>query len=386
VILLLVTPESLHDAGFQLSYAATVALVGGYGALSRAISGGRAPRWMMPVYALVLTSVVAGAATAPFAAAHFNRFTDYGLLANLLTVWAMSALMAAGVVAAVLAPFGAEYPALWVMEMSGVWILAVAQWVSGLEGSVTAIATPHHAVLPLITLGGIWILVWQGRRRLIGLPVLALALAIWAATPRPDVLISGDGRLTGLMDSAGLRSLSHDRGAGFAARTWLENDGDLAAPQDSAARAGFDGPRGARAFVIGPYRAVMLSGKDTAAAFSAACAAYDIVILPAAFDTAAIVGPMDAGGKIALSEVFSKTNFSAAATEPNLALKTTAPCLRIDRAVLDRTGPLAGQIIGQKLVLHPARSAQRIWSSPNPTMPPIVLDSAGLNTKLAKAN
>ncbi|MDZ7906612.1 MAG: ComEC/Rec2 family competence protein [Cypionkella sp.] len=77
IVLLLPQPESLLDPGFQLSFAATVALVGGYGALDSAIARGRAPRWMMPIYVLVLDIRLAGAATAPYAAAHFNRFTDY---------------------------------------------------------------------------------------------------------------------------------------------------------------------------------------------------------------------------------------------------------------------------------------------------------------------
>jgi competence protein ComEC len=178
IVLLAITPESLHDAGFQLSFAATVALVGGYGALNRAIMAGRAPRWLMPFYALVLTSVVAGMATAPYAAAHFNRFTDYGLLANLATVWAMSVLMAAGVVAAILAPFGLAAPALWVMEGAAAWILAVAHWIADLDGAVTGIPAPSAAVLPLITLGGLWLLVWQGRRRWLGVPVAHLPLVL----------------------------------------------------------------------------------------------------------------------------------------------------------------------------------------------------------------
>lgn len=344
IVLLAVQPESLLDPGFQLSFAATAALVGGYGALDRAIVQGRAPRWLMPVYALVLTSLVAGLATAPYAAAHFNRFTDYGLLANLATAWMMSVLMAGGVIAALLAPFGAEAPALWMMERAGEWILSVAHWVAGLEGAVTAIPAPSAAVLPLITLGGLWILVWQGQRRLLGLPVLALALGLWVMAQRPDLLISADGRVAGLMQPEG-RALSHAKGAGFAVKTWLENDGDLAAQNMGAARVGFWGPKEARAFAIGPYNGVILSGKGVAAAYLAACAAYDIVILPAAFDPAQLAP--DKG-----------------------------TCLRLDRAIFDQSGVLAGQLVDGALILHPTRAAKRQWSGPRPSPAPLVLARA----------
>jgi competence protein ComEC len=342
IVLLLITPESLLDPGFQLSFSATVVLVGAYGALDREIMRGRVPRWVMPLFALVLTSVLAGAATAPYAAAHFNRFTDYGLLANLLTVPVMSLLMAAGVMAALLAPFGAAAPALWVMEMSGAWILAVAHWVAGLDGAVTAIVAPPPAVLPLITFGGILLLVWQGRRRMLGLPVLALALGLWALAPRPDLLISADGRLAGLMGPQG-RALSHEKGAGFAAKTWLEDDGDLAAQADGAARAGFAGPKTARSFAIGPFGAVLLSGKGVASDFAQACAAYDLVILPAAFDPAELP-------------------------------KSDAPCLVLDRQIFDNTGALAARIEGEMLILHPTRARARAWSSPRPIVPPLILN------------
>ena len=343
IVLLLLMPESLLDPGFQLSFAATAALVGAYGALDRAILRGRLPRWLMPVFALVLTSVVAGAATVPYAAAHFNRFTDYGLLANVLTVPMMSIMMAAGVMAALLAPVGLAAPALWVMELAGAWILWVAHWVAGLEGAVTPIVAPPAAVLPLVTLGGIWLLVWQGPRRLIGLPVLALALGIWAQAPRPDLLISSDGRLAGVIGPEG-RALSHAKGAGFAAKTWLEDDGDLAAQADGAARAGFAGPKEARSFALGPYRAVLLSGKGVAASFAEACSAHDIVILPAAFD------PAELGA-------------------------LGADCTVLDRQILDNTGALAAWVEGDKLILHPTRDRARIWSSPRPILPPVVIDA-----------
>ncbi|MDZ7906613.1 MAG: hypothetical protein U5N55_13230 [Cypionkella sp.] len=213
-------------------------------------------------------------------------------------------------------PLGAAAPALWLMEQSGAWILAVAHWVAGLNGAVTAIPAPPAAAVPLITLGGIWVLVWRGRRRLAGLPVMAIALALWAATPRPDLLISADGRLAGVMMGQEGRVLTHSKGAGFAAKTWLEDDGDLAAQAEAAARAGIIGPKGARAFDIGPYSAVVLSGKDLGQGFAAACAAHDLVILPAAFDPASLPA-------------------------------APRPCVTIDRAILDKFGRDGGPVAGR---------------------------------------
>lgn len=354
IVLLIVQPESLLSAGFQLSYAATVVLIGGYTILDRQILKERLPRWIMPLFTLVFTSVLAGVATAPFAAAHFNRFTDYGLLANLLTVPVMSVLMGAGAVAALLAPIGLAAPAVWVMAQSSTWILFIAHWVSGLNGAVTAIVAPSWAVLPLITFGGIWILVWTGRLRLFGLPVIAAALALWSVSPRPILLISADGRLAGLMGDQG-RALSSHTGAGFSAESWLQDDGDLALQADAALRAGFSGPQTARAFEIGGISAVILTGKSAPAGYAAACAQFDLVILPATLDTGALdTGTLDPG---ALNQANTKGG----------------PCTRIDRAVLAQTGALSGEITASGLILHPARDAVRNWNSPQEYHAPILI-------------
>ncbi|MBD3788620.1 MAG: ComEC/Rec2 family competence protein, partial [Sphingomonadales bacterium] len=118
--LLVWQPESLTSAGFQMSFAATVALVLAMGPWTRIAH--HLPRLVQPVAMLALTSLVAGFATAPIAAAQFHRVSDYGLLANMLAVPVMGALVVpAGVVAALLAPLGLAAPALWVMRIGTEW-------------------------------------------------------------------------------------------------------------------------------------------------------------------------------------------------------------------------------------------------------------------------
>jgi len=339
VVLLLYAPESLTEPGFQLSFAATVVLIAGFGALDRQILRERLPRWLMPVFTLVLTSVLAGVATAPYAAATFNRFTDYGLLANLLTVPVMSVLMAAGVVAALLAPLGAAAPALWVMELASRWILYVAHRVAALDGAVTPIVQPGPMIMPLITLAGIWWILWRGWLRWVAVVPMAVAVVLWGMTERPALLISADGALVGLLGPEG-RALSRPSGAGFAAEAWLQDDGDLALQPDAAARPGFSGDAKARWFQMGNWRGVALAGKQAALGLADACAAADLVVLSAAL-------PPDM-------------------TQPE-------GCIVLDQAVLQQTGALAISAAGDSLLLRPARAAQRIWMAETPILQTRVL-------------
>ena len=231
LLVLLLRPEALLGPGFQMSFAATTALVCVFGRVETRLAG---PRWARPLLALLLSSTVASAATAPFSMAHFNLVSRYGLLANLLAVPAMGLVaVPMAVLAALLMPLGLDGVALRGMALALHWILSVAQAASGWEGAVGQVVAPGPAVLPLITAGGLLLLLWQGRGRWGGLLPLALALGVWVQSERPALLISESGGLVGVMTEKG-RALSRDVGEGFVAKLWLENDGQ---PADQAAAA-----------------------------------------------------------------------------------------------------------------------------------------------------
>lgn len=327
IILLALRPESLMEPGFQMSFAATVALVAGFRALDHGVLLGRWPRWAVPVFTLVASSVIGGFATAPFAAATFNRFADYGLLANLLTVPVMGAVvMPAGAMAVVLAPFGLAWVALKVMEWGVRWILGVAHWIAGLEGSVTMIPAPHAAALPLIALGGLWLAAWPGRARLAGIAVLVAGLLVWPMAGRPDLLISADGRLLGLIGPEG-RALSQPRGGGFAAESWLESDGDLGSQETAATRPGFTGPKEAREFLLAGLTGVALQGRGALEALPAACASHDLVVI-----AERVEAPPEGG------------------------------CEVIDQNRLRQTGALALRVVGGHVEATATRARPRVWA------------------------
>lgn len=235
LIVLCLRPEALLGPGFQMSFAATTALVAVF-SMIRDRRIGLGPAWLRPALAVAVSSLVAGLATAPIAAAHFNQIAHYGLLANLLSVPLMGVLvMPAAVLSFALMPLGLEGPGLWLMGLGLDWILGVAHWVSALEGARGTVPVPPAAVLPLIALGTLFVILWQGRLRALGaLPVL-VGFLLWGQTQRPDVLISDTGGLVGVMTESG-RALSKPRGAGFVALNWLENDGDPASQADAHAR------------------------------------------------------------------------------------------------------------------------------------------------------
>jgi competence protein ComEC len=336
-------PETLLEPGFQLSFSATVALIAGFGPIEGAM---RRRHWAWPARALgllVATSVLAGAATTPYAAATFNRTAPWGLIANLMTVPVMSLVMGAGAMALILWPLGLSGIAFWAMGKASAWILFVAHWVAGWEGAVRMVPQPGPWVIPLLTLGAIFLVIWQGRGRLWFLLPIGLAFGLWTLAERPVLLIAADGGLVGVLGPEG-RALSKARGGGFAATSWLESDGDGATPKSAALRAGITGkPSGDRSFAIGAGRGVILAGKGAGARVAEWCAKVDLVILPERF------GPMQAEGG----------------------------CRLIEAGLLQQSGALAGRLVPGGMILTPVGGEARIWSGRATPAPEIFVPFRG---------
>lgn len=277
MVVLLMRPESLLGPGFQMSFAATTALVAVFSAL-RDSSLPRMPLWAAPVAGVALSSAIAGAATAPVGAFHFNAMSQYGLIANLLSVPLMGLLvMPAAVLAAALAPLGLEAVGLWIMGQGLRWILFVAQEVASWDGARIPVPSADPVVLPMLALGGLVVVLWQGRARWSGLVPMAAALWLWTQADRPEVLIADSGALVGVMGPEG-RVLSKPRGARFVAETWLENDGDPVAQADAHGR-GTGGAIWRMRWSGGEL--VHLTGKRAAQGFSE-CSAGQVIVAPVA--------------------------------------------------------------------------------------------------------
>lgn len=233
-VILLGAPESLLGASFQLSFAAVVALIAFFEEARErrwlAVSG-RGPLRRAWVYVLgvVLTSAIAGTATAPFAAYHFDRFATYGVAANLVAVPITGAwVMPWGLAVLALAPLGLEHLALTPMGWGIEAILATAALVASWPGAAFVVPTAPLASLLAITLGGLWLTLWRGHVRWVGLAGFVVAGAFWVAWTPPDALVDGEGKVVALRGPDGAYAISSRRAAGRVAETWLRRAGQAA--------------------------------------------------------------------------------------------------------------------------------------------------------------
>lgn len=276
LIVLITTPEALIGPGFQMSFAATTALVASFSALRR-LHMYRWPGWVQAVANTVIASGVAGLATAPIAAAHFNQIAHFGLIANVVSVPLMGLLvMPAAVLAICLAPFGLWHIGLWIMDLGMRWILYVAHTAASQPNALSHVPAPHTAVLAILAMGALFALLWKGRVRWVGVPIAACAFVLWAGTDRAGVLVADSGALVGVLGAEG-RVLSKPKGDGFVAGIWLENDGAPVPQTVAAQREGFVINGRVKYATLGGWSIVQVSGK-TALADMAGCGGADILI------------------------------------------------------------------------------------------------------------
>jgi len=197
---LLLQPEAVTQPGFQMSFAATAALVALAEVWPHAVKEINTP-WPIRIVQGVWTwtaagaaaSFVAGTATAPFAMQHFNRVSTWGLVSNMVSEPISGFLMMPGLaLGAVLAPFGLGG---WPLHVAGFAIdllNRVAHAAANAPFAQIVVASGPAWTLPAAFLGLLWLCLWKGPLRWLGLP-LALAITLTPKPALPDVWASADG-------------------------------------------------------------------------------------------------------------------------------------------------------------------------------------------------
>ena len=87
---------------------------------------------------------------------------------------------------AALEPFGLGRPFLAIASASIDTLQSGAVWTAGLPHATILVASAPQIALPIAFLGILWLCLWKGRARWIGLPA-ALAVSLW---PRPEAPVA----------------------------------------------------------------------------------------------------------------------------------------------------------------------------------------------------
>ncbi|WP_246810523.1 ComEC/Rec2 family competence protein [Ensifer sp. ENS09] len=209
IVIVVLMPSAVAGPGFQMSFAATLALVAGYGRWRERRTGkAEAPgsrskgRLITGVAAgILITSLIGGLATSVYSIAYFHRLPAYGLIANILTMPLISiVIMPFGLFAMLLMPFGLEHLPLMAMAWGLDRMLDVARFVTSLDGEVvTGRIGPIGFVL--IAIGGVFLCVLRSWLAISGIVLICAGFLslVFEGGSRPDIVIAEDGRLVGLV-------------------------------------------------------------------------------------------------------------------------------------------------------------------------------------------
>jgi competence protein ComEC len=290
LIVLVWRPESLAGPSFQLSFAAVTAIIALHESRPmRAFLARREEAWIVRlgrgVVGLLVTGLVVEVALAPIALFHFHKAGLYGALANVVAIPLTTfVIMPAEALALLFDSVGLGAPFWWIADQALQALIALAHAVADAPGAVAMMPSFPRWGFALAVAGGLWLLLWKtGWRRAGAVPLLA-GMAALLVQPRPDILVTGDGRHIAVALPDGGYALLRDRAGDYIRDTMAEAAG-VDAPLTALAE--LDHVECNRDFCRwshgrgGIRRTILASrGRDRieGAEMAAACAAADIVI------------------------------------------------------------------------------------------------------------
>lgn len=283
-------PESLAGPSFQLSFAAVTAIIALHESrwmrafLARRDEG-LPLRWARGLAGLLITGLVVEVALAPIALFHFHKAGLYGALANVVAIPLTTfVVMPAEALALLLDAVGLGAPFWWIAEQALRGLIWLAHGVADAPGAVAALPVFPRWGFAFAILGGLWMLLWATRWRWAGAAPLLVGVAVLVAQPRPDLLVTGDGRHIAAAIPGGGYALLRDRAGDYIRDTMAEaagTDAPLAALSDLdhvECNPDFcrwrQGRESASYVILAARGRDRIEGRDMAAA----CAAADVVI------------------------------------------------------------------------------------------------------------
>ncbi|MBV6657694.1 MAG: ComEC/Rec2 family competence protein [Devosiaceae bacterium] len=241
LIVLAIRPVALLGPSFQMSFAATTALVAVYGAINRSPRLWRyrealrerpkaVQRALLPfswIVGIGATSLIAGLATAPFAAYHFGEAVPLGLLGNLLALPIVTlVVMPMGLLVLLLTPFAMEALPLFVMAQGVEAVLAVAHVVAAMDGARLPIAALEARAILALTGAGLLAALLVGRAKLLALVPLSALLVGGPFAPLPVAYVEADASVMAIVRQTEGQmpwlDRSPGRGGSFAVSRWQE--------------------------------------------------------------------------------------------------------------------------------------------------------------------
>lgn len=228
-IILLATPEAIKTPGLQMSLAACISLIASFEFLQtysdKIKKHGFINRILFYVITITISTVIAGVATSFFVIYHFNQFSTYSVLANIVAIpLADFFIMPLGILSIILMPLGLEPITLKILEPGIEFLLNYSAFISSLPAANFYIPSFSTMGIIVISIGGLLLTLLKTKLKYIGILVLALGAFTIKDQAMPDLIIGAEGKVFAILQNDTMY-LSHKNKAKFMVRTWKEKLG-----------------------------------------------------------------------------------------------------------------------------------------------------------------
>ena len=232
--ILLFRPEWITSVSFQFSFIAVMILVGLFEDVSAHLSQIRGIHLFLTA---ITANILITLALSPFVAYHFNQFNPYGVVGNLMTSLLFSlCVMPLLFIGVLLMPFHLETLFIKSAGYCLDIITNIAQKIANFPFAEIPIPSFSGWGLSIIAFGLCFLCLIKTKARSWGFCFILVGLCLgFAIQPKPDLIISDNGRTILVRNKSGLFDIK-GKSSSWAARQWLKKNGQIKAKQlDNAA-------------------------------------------------------------------------------------------------------------------------------------------------------
>ena len=241
LLILVVDPEAIVGPSFQMTFAAVGAIVALHSSpWARRMFQRRdedlARRILRAASGIVVTGAAVELCVMPFVLYHFHRAGPYGVIANVLAIpFTELVIMPLEAFSLLLDCFGIGQPGWtmtgWTIDL----LLKLAHTIAAHTRLLTIPQMPPWA-FGMLTVGLLWTCIWNTRLRLLGIVPLAIGSVATFLAPRPDLLITGDGRHLAVVGPDGTPQILRDRAGDYVRSLLAEASGFDGDPDELGAQ------------------------------------------------------------------------------------------------------------------------------------------------------
>lgn len=218
IFILLISPEALINAGFQMSFLAVITLIKLYELRCYWIIPtndkhslkGRAIGIINILWANILTAFFTSIAISPIIIYNFHNFQIYSILGNFFAIPICSLIVMPSILFSfLLMPFNAEWIALKITELGVSTINFIAENIANLPYSSINARTMSTTSLLFIIGGFMWLFLWKRKWRLWGLIPIATGLYLYIFSPLPSILVNKYAQHFGIVSNDMIKVISY---------------------------------------------------------------------------------------------------------------------------------------------------------------------------------